>query len=125
MTKINVLTDCGNSPKNTFIRDFNIAFAAGDLAKLSAMVSDDVTWEIIGDNIYSGKHTFIAAVEKMKCQELLEFTLDTAVSHGTTASASGSMVIKNGIQFLFSDVYEFSSVKGDQIKVIKSYVISV
>ncbi|TJZ49429.1 nuclear transport factor 2 family protein [Sphingobacterium olei] len=125
MTKIKVLANCGNSPKNTFVKDFNVAYTKGDIDALGSMVSDEVTWELLGNKVISGKAEFIKALEEMKKKEVLECTVETAISHGKSASASGRMTMSDGDTYAFADIYEFSSTKGNQIKHIKSYIVKV
>ena len=101
MPKITILADCSNSPKNTFIKDFNVAFANSDIHALGNMVSDDIVWEMLGDKTISGKPEFIAALKSMKDLDIVECKLETAISHGKSASASGLMVMKDGKAFAF------------------------
>lgn len=102
-----------------------MAFANSDIHALEDMVSDDIVWEMLGDKTISGKPEFIAALKSMKDMDIVECKLETAISHGKSASASGLMVMKDGKAFAFADVYQFSSVKGDRIKHMKSYVIEI
>lgn len=125
MVKIKALADCGNAPKNTFIQNFNIAFAQGDAATVSAMVTDDIIWEMVGMKTICGKPDLVKMIEKMKNQEIEEYTITSAISHGKTASASGEMRMRNGLSYAFADIYEFSSVKGNEIRMIKSYLIEL
>lgn len=43
MVTINVTEDCGNSPKNLLLKELNIAFARGDIASLTDLVTADLT----------------------------------------------------------------------------------
>ena len=49
MTKIISSPDCGNSPKMELLKEFNIAFAKGDVKFITESVTDDIVWNIIGD----------------------------------------------------------------------------
>ncbi|NJX14849.1 hypothetical protein [Tamlana crocina] len=49
MTKITTIASCGNSPKQEFLRDINIAFAQGHSKILIESATDDIVWEIVGD----------------------------------------------------------------------------
>jgi len=49
MTKIISRPNCGNSPKMEFLKQFNIAFAEGNIRFLTESVTDDLVWNIIGD----------------------------------------------------------------------------
>jgi len=46
MVKIRVGKDCGNSPKNLFLRDFNIAVAKGNTEIIGQNITEDVTWHL-------------------------------------------------------------------------------
>ena len=58
MAKITVEADCGNSPKKAFLRDLSVAFAAADVATISASVTNDISWHIVGDRQIDGRADF-------------------------------------------------------------------
>ena len=60
MTKIVSSANCGNSPKMEFIKQFNIAFAKGDVAFLTENVTEDIVWIMIGDQKIEGIKAFTA-----------------------------------------------------------------
>jgi hypothetical protein len=47
MVKVIVGNDCGNSPKNLFLKDFNIAVAEGNIELISQSITEDVTWHLL------------------------------------------------------------------------------
>ena len=49
MTRVTISEDCGNSPKNIFVQELTIAFAKADSRFLLKNVTDDVLWNILGD----------------------------------------------------------------------------
>jgi hypothetical protein len=55
MTKIIIGEDCGNSPKNIFVRETTIAPAKADSRFILSNVTDDIRWNIIGDRLIEGK----------------------------------------------------------------------
>lgn len=65
MTKIISSPNCGNSPKMEFLKDFNIAFAKGNLEIIADSVTDDIVWNIIGDRKIEGKENFMQELEKI------------------------------------------------------------
>lgn len=125
MVKIIVDVDCGNSPKQTFIKDYNIAFAEGNIHYLIEHVSDEVVWEMIGDKRIAGKDAFLAELEQMQDTSIAVLVIKSVVTHGKEAAADGELRMTNGDHYAFSDVYQFTSAKGDRIKTIRSYVIKV
>lgn len=124
MTKINVVADCGNSPKNIFVKDFNIAFGERNIDYIIDRVSNDIEWTIIGDKFIQGKDNFIDVLKQRKT-EALEITIDIVMSHGKVGSVSGEILFPNGEQYGYCDVYEFTNAKGSGIKSIRSYLIKI
>lgn len=125
MLKINVKTDCGHSPKRTFLRDFNIAFGKGDATFIIAHVTDDIVWEMMGERTIEGKDSFSKAINEMKEKEVAEITIEKVVTHGKEGAVSGIMKMKDGNQFAFADFYEFKNTTSTTIKTMTSYVIEI
>lgn len=123
MTKITVNTDCGNAPKREFLKEFNSAFAKGNVEFLIESVADDVVWEQVGDKRISGKEQFAAALEKMKQEKVAELILEQILSHGKEGAANGVIRMQDGRVYAFSDFYRFNSAKGAKLKTITSYLI--
>lgn len=48
-----------------FLKDFNIAFAKGNLEIIADSVTDDIVWNIIGDRKIEGKENFMQELEKI------------------------------------------------------------
>lgn len=125
MTKIISSPNCGNSPKMEFLKEFNIAFARGDVAFISDSVTDDIIWNIIGDKKIEGKERFAVELEKMKSKKVSELVLEQILSHGKEGAANGIMKMQDGKEYAFSDFYVFQGAKGTKIKSMTSYVIGV
>ena len=123
MTKLTVTPDCGNAPKKTFLRDFNVAFARADIPTLLAAVTDDFAWDMIGDKRVTGKAAFAAALEEMKQHPAAELVIDKIITHGRDAAVSGTMVMRDGKRFSFADIYTFCGAKGDMVSALVSYVV--
>ena len=125
MVIVTVTADCGNSPKNHFIKDFLVAFAHEDNPKIVEMVSDDVVWDVVGHSTITGKEAFQKALDGIPSGQVKEFILDNVLTHGKLGAASGQIIFKNDAVYAFSDVYEFSSASGKEIKLIRSFNIEV
>lgn len=125
MTKIISSPNCGNSPKMEFLKQFNIAFAEGNIAYLTNHVIDDIVWNIIGDKKIEGIEAFREELEKMQSAKASELVLDQILTHGKEGAANGLMSMENGKQYAFSDFYIFQSAKGEKVKAITSYCIEV
>lgn len=126
MTTITVNQDCGNSPKNAFVRDFNIAFAENEVEFILDNVSDDITWTMSGDQEIQGKSDFTEAVRNMKDEKTTELIIDHAITHGAIGAVDGTLKLDNGTVYAFCDMYEFSSHgKNAKIQTITSYVVEI
>lgn len=125
MLKINVKTDCGHSPKRTFLRDFNIAFGKGDATFIIAHVTDDIVWEMMGERTIEGKDSFSKAINEMKEKEVAEITIEKVVTHGKEGAVNGIMKMNDGKQYAFADFYEFKNTTSTTINTMTSYVIEM
>ncbi len=125
MTKIVSSPNCGNSPKMEFLKEFNIAFAKGNVEFITESVTDDIVWNIIGDKQMEGKEQFTEELEKMKSEKVSELVLKQILSHGKEGAANGVMKMQDGKKYAFSDFYVFQGAKGTKIKAMTSYVIRV
>ncbi|UCS92912.1 nuclear transport factor 2 family protein [Echinicola marina] len=125
MTKIIASPNCGNSPKMAFLKEFNIAFAKGNIDYLIESVSDEIVWHIVGDKEIAGKEMFRSEMENMKTNKVVELTLYQILSHGKEGAVNGSMKMHDGKEYAFSDFYQFSGAKGKLIKSITSYIIKM
>ena len=125
MTKIVSSPNCGNSPKMEFLKEFNIAFAKGNIKYITESVADEIDWNIIGDRKIEGKENFRKELEKMKSEKATELIIDQILSHGKEGVTNGIMKMQNGKKYAFSDFYKFKGAKGAVIKSITSYVIEI
>lgn len=125
MTKIFSSPNCGNSPKMTFLKEFNIAFAKGNLKFLIENVTDEIVWNIIGDRKIEGKEKFLEELKKMKSEKATELIIDQILSHGKEGASNGIIKMQNGKKYAFSDFYVFKNNKSTDLKSITSYVIEI
>lgn len=124
MTKVTVTPDCRNSSRKEFLKDFNIAFAIGDVDFIIDHVSDDIHWSIYGDKEIVGKGDFVKEINAMKDYTADEVVIHSIITHGREAALNGE--IKMGDKtYAYSDVYGFTNTASDIIKEMKSYVIPV
>ncbi len=125
MTEIISSHNCGSSPKMEFLKEFNIAFAKGNVEFITESVTDEIVWDIIGDRRIEGKEKFREELEKMKSKKTTELIIDQILSHGKEGATNGIMKMQNGKKYAFSDFYKFKGAKGSKIKSITSYVIEI
>ncbi|MBO6621705.1 MAG: nuclear transport factor 2 family protein [Balneola sp.] len=125
MTKIIVKPDCGNAPKKELLKQLNIAFAKGNSDFLSEIVSDDIQWDIMGDQKISGKEQFIRKLDTLKSEKVSELILERILTHGKEGAANGIIKMQNGKEYAFSDFYEFTGAKGAKVRSITSYIVRI
>lgn len=125
MVKITSSPNCGNSPKMTFIKEFNIAFAKANIGFLLESVTDDIVWNIVGDKKITGRENFADELDKMKSKKASELILHQILSHGKEGAANGVIKMQSGKKYAFSDFYQFKGAKGAKIKSITSYAIEI
>lgn len=116
-------TDCGNSPKKKFIKEFNLAFAEGNTDYLIDCVTKDIVWDITGDKTIEGIEKFANAINEMKGAKVSELTIDKIVTHSKEGAVNGKIHMENGRNYAFADFYEFNTAKSTKIKRLTSYVI--
>lgn len=125
MTKVIVGEDCGNSPKNIFLKELTAAFAKGDSKYILAHVTDDIHWNILGYGFIEGKDDFADALKQMKNIKVKVVTIHHIATHGKSGFVNGTTQLNDGKSSTFCDVYEFSNTKGSAVKEITSYVIAL
>lgn len=125
MTKVIVGEDCGNSPKNIFLKEMTAAFAKGDAKYLLAHVTEDIHWNILGYGSIKGKNDFAAALKQMKNIKVTVVTIHHIATHGKSGFVNGTTQLEDGKASTFCDVYDFSNTKGSAVKEITSYVIAL
>lgn len=125
MTRIISKPNCGNSPKMAFLKEFNIAFAKGDVGFISKSVTEDVVWNMVGNKKIEGIEDFVAELHQMSQLKSTELILEQILSHGKEGAVNGVLTMENGKQYAFSDFYVFQSAKGGRIASIISYVIEI
>lgn len=115
------------SEKEEFIRNFNVAFSRNDLDYILDTMTENITWNFVGEKPMEGKEAVKEFMEPMKNVETLEMEVVQIVTHGRTAAANGWMKIKEPSgevkKFGFADFYEFSGFKNPKISKMTSYVV--
>ncbi len=62
MTKNARRNDCGNSPENQLVENSSVALSTGDHRTVSALVTDDVRWNIVGGEALQGREAVLRAL---------------------------------------------------------------
>jgi hypothetical protein len=127
MVKIAISADCGNSLKNLFLRDFNVAMVKGDLSFVSKSIAVEIIWHLYEPSGQKEIHRRDGVLKEYTNNLVIvpkEFFIDTVISHGNIGAVNGTIRSKDGKSYVFCDVYKFSShAKGDKIKEMTSYII--
>jgi hypothetical protein len=125
MIEIIVKEDCGNSPKKLFLKELNIAFVKSDISFITDSISDDISWNLVGDTLIQGKNNVTDVLEKMKRNQATKLIINNIITHGKAGAVNGEISLDNGKIYDYCDVYEFRSAKGTNVKSIMSYVIEI
>ena len=125
MPKIIISEDCGNSPKNIFVQELTIAFAKRDSKFILSHVTDNIRWNLIGDQLIEGKDRLAEALDNMKKDIVEVLNIRHIATHGKAGAVDGTLRLENGRLRAFCDVYGFSNSKGSVVKEITSYVIDI
>jgi ketosteroid isomerase-like protein len=124
MVKVVIEEDCENAPKKQYVRDFNVAFAKSDMSRLLSMVSDDVSWTMVGTKTIEGKAAVERELQTMLKTKPTALILDSIISHGDRCAASGTLKYGARGSVAFCDMYVFTSHgKNARIKDLMSYAI--
>lgn len=115
--------------RKIFIEELNKAFARGDMAFIMNNMSDNITWEMVGNFTIHGKEDFKNAMAEMENIKTLEMKVNQVITHGKLATANGFMRIQetSGEEkaFGFCDIYEFDGHKNAKIRKMTSYVVPI
>lgn len=114
-------------PQNKILlEELNKAFARNDTEFITEKVTDNITWNIVGDQTIEGKEAFIQALKNMAAEEPMELTIHHIITHGKEASVDGIMKKSDqNTAYAFCDVYTFSGFKNPKISEMTSYVVEV
>lgn len=115
--------------RETFLNKFNRAFVENDLNYIFDSVTEDVYWEMIGDQIINGKEALIEAMNKVKEPRDMTLDLHSMIIDNDRAAVHGSMKMKdkNGEEkaYSFCDLYTFSSSRENKIKELRAFIIEI
>ena len=126
MARIICNEDCQNAPRKQQLKDLQIAFARCDTKAILEMLSEDINWNILGHKKLSGLQAVSRHLETLKDSPTSTLTIDQIITHGKSASLNGTTKLKDGAEYGFCDVYEFSGAgKNSVIKNITTYCLRI
>jgi len=121
---VEVKEDCENAPRKEILRDFNIALAKGNVGEVLGWVSDDIAWNLVGNQQVTGKEDFEKALRGSNTK-VARLTIENIITHGKSAAVDGELELTNGFRISFCDVYGFTSAgRAAKIRSITAYVVS-
>jgi len=127
MGKIILAADCGNSPNNLLLRDFNIAVAEGDFEFISQHVTDDIAWLLLepgNQKRIQGKEGVLDEYRQNMIIVPAEFTIENVITNGDAGAVNGRIVAEDGRTYAFCDVYKFNGFfQNAKIREMISYII--
>lgn len=121
--KLSIPKGCDNAPRKRILKDFNVASVTGDTDFLLENLADQITLNIIGQEVVEGKEAFLQHLAKLQRDKIKELEIIDIITHGYVASVHGT-VIGTKHSYDFCHVYRFTgATKTAKIKEITSYVI--
>lgn len=116
--------DCGNAPKKNFLKELQIALAKHEIDFCLEWITDDIVWEIVGEQLIQGKDDVEKWLEKKRDQKVEKLTIHNIITHGNTAALNATLTLNDQQKINFCDVYNFRGFgKNAKIKSITSYVV--
>lgn len=125
---ITIPDDCGNSPRKSFIVEFNQAFATWDIKYILEHVSDNILWTMVGSKDVIGKAAMEHELQEMKLKtggKASSMILHSIITHGREAAANGEFHYPGDERIAFCDVFQFTKTTGNTVKRITSYAVSL
>ncbi|MGO2110776.1 MAG: hypothetical protein ACTH31_04115 [Pseudoclavibacter sp.] len=108
--------NCGNSPKNAAIANWERALATGDLAVVRALLDQSIRLEIMTgspERVVLGADDAFAALDALRAP-LTAAHLDGAITHGKEGAAWGTWTVGDRTVH-FAHAFGFATAKGDRL----------
>lgn len=109
-----------------FLTKLNRAFANSNSSYILEHVTDDIRWNIIGDQVIEGKDAFEKVIREMETEEAFTVEIDHIIIQENTAVVNGSITpaSETGVDrvYAFCDIYHLNSTDKPLITEIISYV---
>ncbi|ETT85325.1 hypothetical protein MKZ08_07325 [Viridibacillus sp. FSL R5-0477] len=118
--------DCGNAPKKKLLQELTIAIAKNDQSFILEHLKDDVCWDIVGNKQIQGNNHVVEILSKKEKDRATELHINNIITHGSTGSINGIIILESKKRYAFCDIYNFTSAgKTSKIKEITSFLIEV
>lgn len=101
------------------------AFDKNDVELILSYLTEDVEWNMVGDQTFSGKQSirdFFSAYPNM---QMIASTRDHFLIDGNTAAVNGNVQCEDKSTGVYSEMYycDLYQLEGDKVKKMTSYVI--
>ena len=104
------------------MQDLAIALERGDAAFVEASTTDDVQWELVGDETLEGKAQLCQRVSSTRTSAS-SLEIDRVLTHGRSGAVNGNLFGPGKARRSFCHVFEFSNTKGVAVRRITSYLV--
>ena len=122
MVTIDEEPDCGNSPRKESLSDLVVALAQRDVEHLEAVLDEDVSWTVVGQQAVTGRAAARELALALPSVDGLKF--GTFLTHGRGAGVDGVLRLADGTETAFCHVLRFkSTAKNAKVASINSYLI--
>ena len=112
--------------REKLLEKLNEAFAKCDIDFLANSVTEDITWNIVGEKIISGKKDFEKALDRMRHGGPTEIKVNEIIISEDRSVVEGivEFYVEPGKKkkYAFCDVYIFSKKEKTKFKELRTYV---
>jgi len=108
-------SDCGNAPRKLLLKKFCTMLVHGDAGAVAECLHEDAVWHIAGFEESEGLSRITANLLRHPLWKATELRVDTMITPGRAAAASGRALTAEGDRIRFCDLYRFKSAGSNQI----------
>jgi hypothetical protein len=118
--------NCGNAPKAIVLKDLNIAFAQCDIPSALSFLSQDIEWNMVGNQTFHGQSSVAASLKQAQVNQINQLALTHILTHGNEGAVDGSFTLDTGQSYAFCNIYKFTNhSQTAKISHITSYTIAI
>jgi ketosteroid isomerase-like protein len=112
-----------------FFQKINESFANGDVDFLMDHVTEDIHWEMVGNERLQGKQKVEEMFEPMRGEKIENYVTNNIITHGNTAIIEGKMDMPkedgNTATYAFCDLYKLDKFKNGKIQEVKAFLVKL
>lgn len=113
--------------RKALIEKMNRAFASCDIDFLLDHVTEDIKWEIVGEDTMEGVNDFKDILEKLKDHGGMDITVNEITMGDNRAVVEGTVRLKKPgkrRRYAFCDIYTFQK-KKPKIRQLRTYITHI